>query len=82
MYESILNNPDPNYKSTDYKEIKYKGITLDLIKDHYIYEVFYKENYLGYFYYSRLNDAITNIEQIGFYNGYNYDYKLRKLKIL
>jgi len=82
MYEAILNNTDPNFKSVDHRKISYKGITLYLIKSHYIYEVFYKDHYLGCFHYLRLNEAIQEIEQNGYYDGYNYDYQLTELKVL
>lgn len=82
MYEAILNNTDPNYKSVDHRNISYKGVTLHLIKDHYIYEVFYKDHYLGYFHQSKLNEATQEIEKSGFYDGYNYDYRLKELKVL
>lgn len=82
MYEAIFNNTDPNFKSIDCQKINYKGIILHLIKDHYIYEVFYKDRYLGYFHYSKLHDAVKSIEQTGYYDGYNYDYRLKELKVL
>jgi hypothetical protein len=53
---------------------------LQLIKDGYIYEVYYNNTYLGYFHESRLEDAIKSITETGFYNGYNYDYRIQNIK--
>jgi hypothetical protein len=82
MYESIINNTNPNFRTQDRTQAIYKGITLSLVKDHYIYEVYYQSHYLGYFHYSRLNEAIKSIEQTGFYDGYNYAMRLQELGIL
>lgn len=62
--------------------IYYKNIPLTLRKDHYIYEVYHKDHCLGYFHYTRLQEAIVEIVNTGFYNGYNYDYRLKELSIL
>lgn len=62
--------------------IQYKSILLTLRKDHNIYEVYHKDNYLGYFHYTKLQEANIGIASTGFYNGYNYDYRLRELKII
>jgi len=82
MYESIINNTDPNFRTQNRTQATYKGIVLSLIKDHYIYEVYYKQHYLGYFHYSKLSEAVQNIEQNGFYDGYNYAMRLQELGIL
>jgi len=82
MYESIINNTDPNFRTQNRIQVAYNGIVLSLIKDHYIYEVYYKQHYLGYFHYSKLAKAIQKIEQNGFFDGYNYDILLQELGIL
>ena len=82
MYESIINNTDPNFRTQNKTQATYKGIELSLVKDHYIYEVYYQSHYLGYFHYSKLSEAIQNIEQNGFYDGYNYTMRLQELGIL
>ena len=82
MYESILENTDPNFTSRDSRTITYKGVTLTAVKDHYIYEVFSKVHNLGYFHYTRIDDAIQSIENTGYYDGFNYDYRLKQLEII
>jgi hypothetical protein len=62
-------------------QVNYKGIILDLIQDGYIYEVFYNKKYLGYFHQSKLNEVTQEIEKSGFYDGYNYDYRLKELNV-
>jgi len=60
--------------------INRNGFSLDMIKDCHIYEVYYNNIYLGYFHESRLNEAIAAITENGFYNGYNYDYRIQNIK--
>lgn len=54
------------------------GKTLTIIKDHYIYEVFYKNKCIGYFILERLEKAIEAITNTGFYDG-NYDYRIAEI---
>lgn len=52
---------------------------LQLIKDHFIYEVYYKNTYLGYFHMSKLENAIQEITTNGFYDGRNYDIRIQNV---
>ena len=63
-------------------KVTYKNVVLSLIKDCYIYEVFYNNVYLGYFHFSRLVEAIEVITNNGFYDGFNYDYRLKNLNLI
>jgi hypothetical protein len=55
------------------------GRTLNIEKDHYIYEVYYKGHNIGYFILERLQDAINKITNTGFYDGRNYDYRMNEI---
>jgi hypothetical protein len=66
-------------KSMNEFTIERNGKTLDIIKDHYIYEVYYKNDNIGYFSESRLNDAVRAITKTGFYDGRDYDYRMMQI---
>ena len=59
--------------------INRNGFTLDIIKDCNIYEVYYKNVCLGYFHKSRLENAIHEIINNGFYDGRNYDIRIQNV---
>lgn len=59
--------------------INRNGNELKLVKDHFIYEVFYKGINIGYFHISRLEKAIQEITTNGFYDGRNYDYRMQNV---
>jgi hypothetical protein len=59
--------------------INRNGNELQIIKDHFIYEVFYKSINLGYFHVSRIENAIREIVNNGFYDGRNYDLRIQNV---
>lgn len=59
--------------------INRNGNKLQLVKDHFIYEVFYKGINIAYFHISRLETAIQEITTNGFYDGRNYDLRIQKV---
>lgn len=59
--------------------INRNGNKLVLVKDHFIYEVFYKGVNIAYFHISRLEKAIHEITTNGFYDGKNYDLRIQKV---
>lgn len=52
---------------------------IDLVPDCNIFEVYYKNVYMGYFHKSQLEKAIQEITNNGFYNGYNYDIRINNI---
>ena len=61
--------------------ITYKNIPLLLRKDGYTYDVYYKHIQLGYFHFLDLEIAIKEITNNGFYDGFNYHYRLKNLNL-
>ena len=59
--------------------INRNGKTLEVIKDHFIYEVYYKGVNIGYFILERLERAIQEITNTGFYDGRNYDLRIAEI---
>ena len=59
--------------------INRNGNELQIIKDHFIYEVFYKGINIAYFHVSRLDNAIQSITETGFYDGRNYDIRIQNV---
>jgi hypothetical protein len=61
--------------------ITYKNIPLLLRKDCYIYEVYYKNIQQGYFHFLQLESAIKEITNDGYFDGFNYHYRLENLNL-
>lgn len=59
--------------------INRNGKPIDIEKDHNIYEVYYKGVNIGYFILDRLNEAIEQITNTGFYDGRNYDLRMNEI---
>jgi hypothetical protein len=59
--------------------INRNNFQLQLVKDHFIYEVFYMNKNIGYFHESRLEEAIQEITTNGFYDGKNYDLRIEEV---
>ena len=49
------------------------------IHDHHIYDLFYKGVNIGYFAEYYLENAVKSIEEIGFFDGKNYDFRMRNI---
>lgn len=49
------------------------------IHDHHIYDLFYKDVNIGYFAEYYLEKAMKSIEEIGFFDGKNYDFRMQNI---
>lgn len=58
-------------------------ITIDngliFIKDHNIYDIFYKNINIGYVILSKVNSCIEAIKKDGFYNGRDYNKRIKNI---
>lgn len=62
-----------------YKNIITMDNGLIFIKDHNIYDIFYKNINVGYVILSKINDCIKAIKKDGFYNGRDYSRRINNI---